>query len=59
MRRTNESINGIIIDAIDRFDVNSVAAALMIITKISITSLFPNEKNFSCKPIQFDKSDSF
>ena len=52
------STKGTKIDAMDIFDVNSVAVALITIIKTSITSLLPNAKNRSCKPIQSERPDS-
>lgn len=45
-------------EAVDTFDVNSVAEALIMIIKACINSLLPNAKNFNCEPTQFDRPDS-
>lgn len=53
------SIIGRNIEAIETFEVNSVAVALTIVTIIKKTSFFPDAKVFSCAPIQSDKPELF
>ena len=53
------SIIGKNMEAIDTFDVNSVAPALTIVTIIKKTSFFPDAKVSSCAPIQSDNPELF
>lgn len=54
---TNVSTNGIKIDAIETFEVNSVDVALISMMNTSINSLFPNAKNFNCAPIHNERPE--